>query len=93
MIYIHEMAVMAGMRSALRDVLKRFDPEHLEQRLQKKSPISAKIPLHKEAMLWDQFQDLYEEIEQEAHDDFDRLFGRAFAKAYNDQLRKNKLNR
>ncbi len=86
----HEMAVMAGMRSALHDVLKRFNPEHLEQRLQTKSPISIKIPIHKQAMLWDLFQDLYSEIEKEAHDDFNHLFGRAFARAYDDQLRKTK---
>jgi type VI secretion system protein len=84
----HEMAVMAGMRSALNDVLKRFNPEYLEQRLQKKSPISVKIPIHKQAMLWDLFQDLYDEIEKEAQDDFGRLFGRAFAEAYDDHLRK-----
>ena len=89
----HEMAVMAGMRSALNDVLKRFNPEYLEQRLQKKSPISVKIPIHKQAMLWDLYQDLYDEIEKEAQDDFNRLFGRAFAKAYDDQLRKTKNNR
>ncbi len=86
----HEMAVMAGMRSALQDVLKRFNPEYLEQRLQKKSPISLKIPIHRQAKLWDLFQDLYGDIEKEAQDDFNRLFGRAFAKAYNDQLRKSK---
>lgn len=86
----HEMAVMAGMRSALQDVLKRFNPEHLEQRLQKKSPISAKIPIHKQAKLWDLFHDLYDEIEKEAQDDFNRLFSRAFAKSYNDHLRKAK---
>jgi type VI secretion system protein len=84
----HEMAVMAGMRSALNDVLKRFNPEYLEQRLQKKSPVSVKIPIHKQAMLWDLFQDLYDEIEKEAQDDFGRLFGRAFAEAYDDHLRK-----
>ncbi len=89
----HEMAVMAGMRSALNDVLKRFNPEYLEQRLQKKSPIGVKIPIHKQAMLWDLFQDLYDEIEKEAQDDFSRLFGRAFAKAYDDHLRKTKNNR
>ena len=88
----HEMAVMAGMRSALNDVLKRFNPEYLEQRLQKKSPISVKIPIHKQAMLWDLFQDLYDEIEKEAQDDFNRLFGRAFTKAYDDHLRKIKTN-
>ena len=78
------------MRSALNDVLKRFNPENLEKRLQKKSPISVKIPIHKQAKLWDLFQDLYDEIEKEAQDDFNRLFGRAFVKAYNDQLRKTK---
>ena len=88
----HEMAVMAGMRSALNDVLKRFNPEHLEQRLQRKSPISVKIPIHKQAMLWDLFQDLYDEIEKEAQDDFSRLFGRAFAKAYDDYLRKTRTS-
>ncbi len=80
----HEMAVMAGMRSALQGVLKRFNPEHLEQRLQIKNPISVKIPIHKQALLWELFQDLYNEIEKEAQDDFNRLFGRAFAKAYDD---------
>ena len=75
------------------DVLKRFNPEYLEQRLQKKSPISIKIPIRKQAMLWDLFQDLYDEIEKEAQDDFNRLFGRAFTKAYDDQLRKAKNNR
>jgi len=89
----HEMAVMAGMRSALQDVLKRFNPEQLEQRLQKKSPISAKIPIHKQAKLWDLFHDLYDEIEKEAQDDFNRLFSRAFAKSYNDHLRNAKNNR
>ena len=74
-------------------LLKRFNPEHLEQRLQKKSPISVKIPIIKQALQWDLFQDLYGEIEKEAQDDFSRLFGRAFAKAYDDHLRKTKNNR
>jgi predicted component of type VI protein secretion system len=71
-------------------VLKRFHPEHLEQRLQKKSPIGVNIPIRKQAMLWNLFEDLYDEIETEAQDDFSRLFGRAFAKAYDDHLRKSK---
>ena len=89
----HELAVMAGMRSALSDVLKRFNPEYLEQRLQKSSPTSVKIPGYKQAMLWDLYRDLYAEIEKEAQDNFNRLFGRAFTKAYNEQLRKTKDNR
>ena len=86
----HQIAVLAGMQTALQSILKRFDPEILEKRLQKLSPISASIPIHKRAKLWDQFQQLYEDIEREAHDDFNRLFGHAFASSYEEQIRRLK---
>jgi type VI secretion system protein len=86
----HQIAVLAGMQTALKSILKRFDPETLEKRLQKLSPISASIPIHKQAKLWDQFQQLYEDIEREAQDDFNRLFGDAFSSAYEEQIQKLK---
>jgi len=86
----HQMAVIAGMQIALQSVLKRFDPERLEARLQKQSPISASIPIHKQAKLWSQFEQLYEDIETEAQDDFNRLFGHAFASAYEQQVQQLK---
>ena len=89
----HQMAVLAGMQSALQSVLKRFNPEVLEQRLEKKSPISAAIPIHRQAKLWGQFEELYETIEVEAQDDFNQLFGRAFARAYEEQVRKIKQSK
>lgn len=89
----HQMAVIAGMQTALQSVLKRFDPERLETRLQKQSPISASIPIHKQAKLWSQFEQLYEDIETEAQDDFNRLFGHAFASAYEEQVQQLKAGR
>lgn len=88
----HQMAVIAGMQIALESVLKRFDPERLEARLQKQSPISASIPIHKQAKLWSQFEQLYEDIESEAQDDFNRLFGHAFASAYEQQVQQLKTS-
>jgi len=86
----HQIAVIAGMQTALQSVLKRFDPERLETRLQKQNPISASIPIHKQATLWSQFEQLYENIEHEAQDDFNRLFGNAFSSAYEEQIQRLK---
>lgn len=86
----HQFAVIAGMRTALLSVLKRFDPKKLEQRLQATSPIAASIPFHKQAKLWSLFEQLYTDLGQEAEDNFYHLFGQAFAETYEQQLRKIK---
>lgn len=86
----HQIAVLAGMQTALHSILKRFDPKTLEQRLHKTSPIGANIPIHRQAKLWDLFEQLYEDIEHEAQDDFNQLFGHAFSKAYEKQIKEIK---
>ena len=40
----HQLGVMAGMRSALEGVLKRFEPAVLEGRLAKRSALSKLLP-------------------------------------------------
>lgn len=82
----HQYAVIAGMRTALLAVLKRFDPRSLEQRLQEESPIGASIPIHRKAKLWTLFEHLYQHIENEAKDNFYHLFGQAFADTYEQQM-------
>jgi type VI secretion system protein len=86
----HQFAVIAGMRTALLSVLQRFDPAKLEQRLQATSPIAASIPFHKQAKLWNLFEQLYTDLGREAEDNFYHLFGQAFAETYEQQLRKIK---
>ena len=82
----HQMGVMAGMRAALEGVLKRFDPQQLEGKLTHRSAISTLIPSTRKAKLWESFQELFAQLQTEAQDDFDELFGRAFLRAYEDQL-------
>ncbi|MDD5630727.1 MAG: type VI secretion system-associated FHA domain protein TagH [Methylococcales bacterium] len=89
----HQYSVIAGMQASLLTVLKRFDPQKLEERLQRLSPISASIPIHKQAKLWNLFEQLYEEIQQEAEDNFYHLFGQAFAKTYEQQMQKLKSSK
>ncbi len=86
----HQLSVIVGMQTALLAILQRFDPEKLEHRLQKQSPMSASIPIRKKTMLWDLFEQLYEEIGHEAEDDFYHLFGQAFAESYDEQINKFK---
>jgi type VI secretion system protein len=89
----HQYAVIAGVQTALITVLKRFDPQKLEERLQRLSPISANIPIHKQVKLWNLFEQLYEEIQLEAEDNFYHLFGQAFAETYEQQMQKLKSSK
>lgn len=82
----HQLAVIAGMQSALQQILKRFEPEKLIKRLEKENPISASIPLQRQAKLWGLFEELYVALEQECTDDFQRLFGLEFSHAYEAQI-------
>ena len=82
----HQLGVMAGMRAALEGVLGRFDPQHLEAKLVGRSTLANLIPATRKARLWELFQELFGQLQAEAQDDFDELFGKAFLKAYEDQL-------
>lgn len=86
----HQFSVIAGMQTALFEILKRFEPQKLELRSKKKNPIASSIPIHRRAKLWDSFEHLYDEIEEEATDNFYRLFGQAFAESYEQQMIKLK---
>ena len=83
---IHEMEVMAGVQTALLALLKRFDPEALEARLQ---PTRLDIlPGARRARIWELFCATYGQIAREAEDDFQSVFGREFARAYDAQVKK-----
>lgn len=84
----HQIAVMAGMQVALKALLLRFDPKELEDRLQEGSVLDKVLPGSKKARYWELFTQLYAEIAKEAEDDFHGLFGREFARAYEEQAKK-----
>jgi len=82
----HEMAIMAGMRAALAGVLKRFDPAAIEARLDVPSVMDKMLSANRKAKMWDRMVELYTEMANEADSDFHRLFGEAFAAAYEEQV-------
>src|SRR6185437_4799079 len=83
----HEIAVMAGVQTALMTLLRRFDPTELEKRLSL-GGLSAVLPGARKSRYWDAFRQVYGDITREAEDDFQSVFGRPFAKAYTEQTRK-----
>ncbi|MBS0453289.1 MAG: type VI secretion system-associated FHA domain protein TagH [Proteobacteria bacterium] len=86
----HEFGVMVGMRAALTHVLSRFTPDELEKKIAAKSALDSLFAANRKAKLWDQFVALYGGIAAEAEDDFHSLFGKAFVKAYEEQMNRLK---
>ena len=84
----HEIALVAGMRSALTGAIKRFNPATIEKKLDKDG--GSSLLASKKAKLWDTFLVYYEVTTRDAEDNFDRVFGPDFLRAYQEQLRRLK---
>jgi len=82
----HSIGTMAGMRAALDGVLDRFAPNDLEAKLAGKSVLDSVLPMNRKAKLWELYLQHFEAIRNEAQDDFQALFGKAFVAAYEQQL-------
>lgn len=87
----HQFGFTAGTRAALADVLRRFDPAALEQRLVAKSMLDSLLPANHKAKLWHLFTERFAQISNEAEEDFQRLFGKEFVRAYEAQVAKINL--
>jgi FHA domain-containing protein len=82
----HQVGMTAGTRAALREVLERFAPEQLEQRITRQSLLDAVLPAARKSRLWDLYTDMYQQIKNEAEDEFHSLFGEAFLKTYDEEV-------
>jgi FHA domain-containing protein len=82
----HHIGTLAGMRAALEGVLERFEPGQLDAKLAAAGVLDALLPMNRRARLWDLYVQHYRSIHEEAQEDFHELFGKAFIKAYEEQL-------
>ena len=87
----HAIGTMAGMRAALAGVLGRFEPGQLEAKLGAGGMMDTLVPMHRRAKLWELYLQHFKRIQGDAEEDFHELFGKAFIRAYEDQL--DRLNR
>lgn len=76
---LHELATMAAMQAAVRALLERFDPAPLRAEGDKSGGM---LGAQKRARAFEAFEKLHAEISHALADDFDSVFGKAFARAY-----------
>jgi FHA domain-containing protein len=86
----HEVGMIVGTRAALHEVLNRFSPDELEKRLTTPTLLQTVIPSQRKAHLWKMYNELFQKIFDEAEDDFQTLYGKAFRDAYEDEVERLK---
>jgi type VI secretion system protein ImpI len=84
-IRLHELATIAAMQTAVRSVLEGLDPAKLRVEAERSGGMTLLLA-QKKARAWDGYEALYTRTVQALADDFDSVFGKAFARAYERSL-------
>lgn len=79
-IRLHELASMAAMRAAVATLLEGLNPAKLRAAAEQGG--MTLLPAQKKARAWEAYEALYARTVQGLSDDFDSVFGKAFARAY-----------
>ncbi|MDE1906399.1 MAG: type VI secretion system-associated FHA domain protein TagH [Rhodospirillales bacterium] len=79
---LHELATMAAMQGAVRALLAQLDPAKLQT-----DGGMTLLPAQKKARAFEAYEKLHETITRALADDFDSVFGKSFARAYETALR------
>lgn len=80
----HELATTAAMQAAVRTLVKRFDPATLSGASGAGGLMA--LAAGRKARAWDAFEKLHAQVTAGLADDFDSVFGKAFARAYEQAL-------
>jgi type VI secretion system FHA domain protein len=77
---VHQLAMVAGMRAAVHELISRLGPEEGPAR-----GMARYIPALHEAQLWQRHLRRHAHLLEHLDDDFDAIFGREFLRAYEAQ--------
>jgi type VI secretion system FHA domain protein len=80
---LHELATVAAMQDAVRALLAQLDPA----RLQTEGGAMTLLPAQKKARAFEAYEKLHDNVTRALADDFDSVFGKSFARAYEIALR------
>jgi type VI secretion system protein len=78
---------MAGMRASFEALLRRFDPRELERTFEERARRGSLLS-NRKARNWELYEEYHGQVMREAEDDFQVLYGQAFADAYQAQIDK-----
>lgn len=82
----HQVGLLAGSRAAMYDVAAMLGPDRFLARAGEKSGLETMMPAKHKARLWDLYESGYQEMVGEAREEFENLFQRAFARAYEQEI-------
>ena len=85
-IRLHELASMASMQTAARSLIEGLDPAVARATAEQAGGMSV-LPGQRKARAWDAYELLYAKTSQALDDNFDSVFGKAFALAYEQTMR------
>ena len=77
---LHELATVVAMQSAVRALMEELDPAKL-RRSAERGGLNL-VPMQRKANAWEAFEALHAKITHALSDDFDSVFGKNFARAY-----------
>lgn len=86
----HQVGAIAGMRAAMGDLVRRFDPADLEKKMKDRSFLDSMLPATRKSKLWELHTDLYRTVERDARNDVQILFGKGFVEAYESAVERYK---
>lgn len=84
-IRLHELASIAAMQTAVRAVLDGLHPDKIRATAEQGGGMAV-LPGQRKARAWDVYDALHTRTVQALSDDFDSVFGKAFARAYEEAL-------
>ncbi len=80
-IVLHEVATVAAMQEAVRTLLASLSPDKLREIAEQGAGLTV-LPAQRKARAWDTYETTHARVTAALQDDFDSVFGRAFARAY-----------
>lgn len=84
---VHQLAMMAGMRAAVFELVSRLGPEATDAAEGPAHGLAQTIPMLRDAQLWRRYKLGHERMLQNLDDLFEAAFGREFLKAYEAQAK------
>ncbi len=86
----HNKAMMEGLRVALAELVKQFEPTSLTQRLDGGSVAEKLVPALRKARYWELYEDAFQRISREIEDGFHNEFWRSYGEVYDEFSRRGR---
>jgi type VI secretion system FHA domain protein len=85
---LHQLAMVAGMRAAVFDLISRLGPEAVEQEQGPPQGLARWSAVLRDAALWRRHCHMHARLLENLDDTFEAIFGREFVRAYEAQARR-----